>query len=90
MFGDGKYLEAARHCAEVVWQRGLLRKGYGVCHGVAGNGYAFLAMYQLTKEEKYVYRAFKVKYCCCALLLRTAKTNQSKNQCSQFNLSVPL
>lgn len=59
VFGDGKYLDAARDCAEVIWQRGLLKKGYGVCHGVAGNGYAFLAMYQLTKEEKYFYRAYK-------------------------------
>ena len=60
MFGESKYLEAARDCAEVIWHRGILKKGYGICHGVTGNAYAFLAMYQLTKDEKYYYRAYKV------------------------------
>lgn len=32
----------------VVWERGLLRKGCGVCHGIAGNGYAFLSAYVFT------------------------------------------
>lgn len=30
----------------LVWQAGPLAKGPGICHGTAGNGYAFLAMYQ--------------------------------------------
>lgn len=59
-FDDKKYLEAARGCAEVVWARGLLRKGYGICHGVAGNAYTFLTVYRLTGEEKYLHRACKV------------------------------
>lgn len=33
---DDKYLQAAKRCAELTWQRGLLRKGPGICHGVAG------------------------------------------------------
>lgn len=33
---DGKYLQAAKRCAELTWQKGLLRKGPGICHGVAG------------------------------------------------------
>ena len=33
---DDKYLHAARRCAELTWHRGLLRKGPGICHGVAG------------------------------------------------------
>ena len=33
---DEKYLQAARRCAELAWQRGLLHKGPGICHGVAG------------------------------------------------------
>eukprot|EP01040_Poterioochromonas_malhamensis_P017350 gene17350-19913_t len=32
----------------VVWERGLLRKGCSVCHGIAGNGYAFLSAYVFT------------------------------------------
>ena len=44
----------------MIWNRGLLKKGYGICHGTAGNGYAFLAMYRLTQEQKYLYQAYKV------------------------------
>lgn len=33
---DDKYLQAAKKCAELTWQRGLLRKGPGICHGIAG------------------------------------------------------
>ena len=36
--------------------------GYGLCHGVAGNAYGFLALFKATKDVKYVYRAWKVRY----------------------------
>lgn len=49
MFEDGTFLETAIQCGEVVWERGLLRKGYSICHGVAGNGYAFMPLFQQTK-----------------------------------------
>jgi len=56
-----------KECAKVLWNRGLLRKGYGICHGVAGNAYGFLTAYQVTGDQKYVYQAIKVgisfKYC---------------------------
>lgn len=45
---------------EDVWNRGLLRKGCGLCHGTAGSGYCLLEIYQATKDPKYLYRAFKV------------------------------
>ncbi|KAM6971642.1 lanC-like protein 2 [Tautogolabrus adspersus] len=64
VFKEEKYLKEAAECAEVIWQRGLLRKGYGICHGTAGNGYAFLALYKLTKEKKYLYRACKFAEWC--------------------------
>ncbi|XP_064102631.1 lanC-like protein 2 [Macrobrachium nipponense] len=57
VFGDDSYLEHARKSADCIWERGLLRKGYGLCHGTAGNGYALLYFYQVTKEPDYLYRA---------------------------------
>ncbi|KAF4532219.1 hypothetical protein B566_EDAN004305 [Ephemera danica] len=42
------YLEAAKVCADLIWQRGLLRKGCSICHGTAGNAYTFLYLYQIT------------------------------------------
>lgn len=60
-FRETRYLEMAKKCAEVIWHRGILKKGYGVCHGTAGNGYAFLRMYQVTRDCKYLHRAAKVR-----------------------------
>ncbi|XP_061661326.1 lanC-like protein 2 [Syngnathoides biaculeatus] len=64
VFKEEKYLKEAVECGEVIWQRGLLRKGYGICHGTAGNGYAFLSLYKLTQEKKYLYRACKFAEWC--------------------------
>ncbi|GAB0096281.1 LanC-like protein 3 homolog [Sergentomyia squamirostris] len=47
------------HWSELVWKKGLLRKGPSIFHGVAGNGYVFLLLYQLTKDSVYLYRASK-------------------------------
>ncbi|KAH7725575.1 Lanthionine synthetase C-like protein [Aphelenchoides avenae] len=57
VFEQPAYLEAARRCADLIWQRGVLKKGPGICHGVAGNGYAFLLMYRLTGEQDYLNKA---------------------------------
>ena len=51
------YFTRAQHCAESIWTRGLLKKGYGLCHGVAGNTYAFVAMWKVTNDPKYLYKA---------------------------------
>ncbi|XP_065053883.1 lanC-like protein 2 isoform X2 [Rhopilema esculentum] len=59
VFSDAKYLDAAAKCCDVIWDRGLLLKGYGICHGTAGNAYAFLEMFKATKNEKYLYHALK-------------------------------
>uniref|UniRef100_A0A8C6YT35 LanC like glutathione S-transferase 2 n=1 Tax=Nothoprocta perdicaria TaxID=30464 RepID=A0A8C6YT35_NOTPE len=50
---EEKYLKDAMECSDVIWQRGLLRKGYGICHGTAGNGYSFLSLYNLTQDKKH-------------------------------------
>ena len=33
---EEKYLLGALRCGELVWNRGLLKKGPGICHGIAG------------------------------------------------------
>ncbi len=42
---------------QAVWQAGPLTKGYGLCHGTAGNGYAFLKLYRRTGEALWLDRA---------------------------------
>ncbi|XP_007094861.2 lanC-like protein 2 [Panthera pardus] len=64
VFKEEKYLKEAMECSDVIWQRGLLRKGYGICHGTAGNGYSFLSLYHLTQDKKYLYRACKFAEWC--------------------------
>ena len=32
-------------------------QGVGLCHGIAGNGYALLSLYQLTDDEMHLWRA---------------------------------
>ena len=45
--------------AELVWHAGppTLEKGYGICHGTAGNGYALLAAFERTGDEQWLERA---------------------------------
>lgn len=54
---DPRYLESCVRAGEMVWERGLLRKGPGICHGVAGSGYVFLLLYRLSGELRWLHRA---------------------------------
>jgi lantibiotic modifying enzyme len=56
---EDKYLKSALKCGDLIWQKGLLRKGPGICHGIAGSGYAFLLLYRLTNDAKHYHRALK-------------------------------
>ena len=42
---------------ELTWRAGPIRKGAGLCHGTAGNGYAFLALLERTGDERWLARA---------------------------------
>lgn len=45
VFQEPKFLQAAEDIAEgVIWPRGLLKKGVGLCHGISGNGYSLLCL----------------------------------------------
>ena len=42
---------------ELTWRAGPLVKGAGLCHGTAGNGYAFLKLFERTGDELWLERA---------------------------------
>jgi hypothetical protein len=42
---------------ELAWRAGPLRKGANLCHGTAGNGYAFLALLERRGDERWLTRA---------------------------------
>ncbi|XVE49904.1 hypothetical protein DITRI_Ditri01bG0119100 [Diplodiscus trichospermus] len=69
VFGDDEFLEAAVDAAEVVWNRGLLKR-VGICHGISGNAYVFLSLYRKTGNLEFLYRA---KAFACFLLDRAHK-----------------
>ena len=51
--------ELLRPGAELAWHTGppTLEKGPGICHGTAGNGYAFLKAFARTGDERWLERA---------------------------------
>ena len=62
---EDSYLKRARQCGDTIWKRGLLKKGYGICHGVSGNAYAFVALWNATHEPKYLQKvALFAEWCC--------------------------
>ena len=67
VFGEKEFLEAAADAAEEVWNRRLLKR-VGICHGISGNAYVFLSLYQLTMWSLYRAKAFA-----CFLLDRAHK-----------------
>ena len=42
---------------EAIWAAGPLRKGSNLCHGTAGNGYAFLSLFERTRDSRWLQRA---------------------------------
>ena len=42
---------------ELTWTAGPLRKGAGLCHGTAGNGFALLKLFTRTGDEEWLHRA---------------------------------
>ena len=42
---------------EATWRAGPIARGPGLCHGTAGNGYALLALWERTGDERWLERA---------------------------------
>eukprot|EP00929_Paragymnodinium_shiwhaense_P060751 TRINITY_DN30325_c0_g1_i1.p1 TRINITY_DN30325_c0_g1~~TRINITY_DN30325_c0_g1_i1.p1 ORF type:complete len:437 (-),score=54.68 TRINITY_DN30325_c0_g1_i1:87-1397(-) len=57
VLGEARYLDVARSAGDAVWRYGLVRKGDGLCHGIAGNAYAFLRLLRTTKDQSWLLRA---------------------------------
>jgi Lanthionine synthetase C-like protein len=55
--GDLLDLDLALAGGELTWRAGPLAKGPGLCHGTAGNAYAFLVLHRRTGDELWRDRA---------------------------------
>jgi hypothetical protein len=54
---DAELAELLLSAGELTWTAGPLVKGAGLCHGTAGNGFAFLKLFELTQDEVWLARA---------------------------------
>jgi hypothetical protein len=54
---DDEHGRLLRAGGELTWRAGPLAKGANLCHGTAGNGYAFLALFERTGDELWLERA---------------------------------
>jgi hypothetical protein len=55
--GDLLDLDLAIAGGELTWRAGPLAKGPGLCHGTAGNAYAFLVLHRRTGDDLWLDRA---------------------------------
>ena len=60
LFNDNKYKTALLKCEKPMWERGILLKGNGVCHGIAGTVYGLYKIYTFTKDEIILKKAWLI------------------------------
>lgn len=48
----------------LIWEKGLLTKGLGLCHGISGNGIVLLYLYNYTQNKIWYSRAYKYALFC--------------------------
>ena len=61
---DDEHDRLMRAGGELTWCAGPLAKGANLCHGAAGNGYAFLALLQRTGDELWLRACARVRDAC--------------------------
>jgi hypothetical protein len=55
--GDDEHGALLAAGGELVWRAGPIARNAGLCHGTAGNGFAFLALHARTGDERWLARA---------------------------------
>ena len=59
-FPNNGFKETAFLCNNSLWERGLLYKGNGVCHGMSGVIYGLIKLFKYTKDELYLKEAIGI------------------------------
>jgi hypothetical protein len=79
----GQELDALLLAAgEAIWAAGPLAKGPGLCHGTAGNAYAFLVLYERTQDPLWLQRARAFA------MHAVTQAEVDATQCSQLRFSL--
>ena len=60
IYPNNNFKETAISCNKSLWERGLLYKGNGVCHGMSGVTFGLIKLYKETKNELYLKEAIGI------------------------------
>ena len=60
IYPNNNFKETAILCNKSLWERGLLYKGNGVCHGMSGVTFGLIKLYKETKNELYLKEAIGI------------------------------
>ena len=60
LFPSNKFKETAFLCNKCLWERGLLYKGNGVCHGMSGVVFGLIKLYKFSYDELYLKEAMGI------------------------------
>ena len=61
-FPNNEFKETAFLCNNCLWERGLLYKGNGVCHGMSGIIYGLIKLYKYSNNEMYLKESIGIFY----------------------------
>ena len=62
LFPGNNFKNVALKCNKSLWERGLLYKGNGICHGMSGICYALMKLYLFTNDELYLKSTLGIAY----------------------------
>ena len=81
-FADSRIDDLLLAAGELTWHAGPLVKGGGLCHGAAGNGFAFLKLFRRTKDEIWLDRARRFAMHAC----RQSSAARQQHHQSRYSL----
>jgi hypothetical protein len=64
IYSDDSYLKIALKAGEDLWQKGILKKGNGLCHGISGNAYFLHSIYLATSDTLWKNRTLLFAQAC--------------------------
>jgi len=51
-----EFLNFAVEHGELIWKKGILKKGFSLCHGICGNAYCLYALYKFSNQKVWLER----------------------------------
>lgn len=58
IFKEELFLKIVSKCGDSIWERGILKKGNGICHGITGNSYGLYYIYKITSNPDWLNKAY--------------------------------